>query len=100
LPRAGPRAEDRLACLFASWRRLSRDRAGSAWWCASRAIDTPGASAATLTKRALTSLSDERPIRLDLAHRRVNEAVLDAYGWPHDLSDERNLACLLALNLE
>jgi hypothetical protein len=25
---------------------------------------------------------------------------LDAYGWPHDLSDEEILARLLALNLE
>jgi hypothetical protein len=25
--------------------------------------------------------------------------VLDAYGWPHDLSDEDILARLLALNL-
>ena len=25
---------------------------------------------------------------------------LDAYGWPHDLSDEDILARLLALNLE
>jgi hypothetical protein len=28
------------------------------------------------------------------------QAVLDAYGWPHDLSDEEILARLLALNLE
>ena len=27
-------------------------------------------------------------------------AVLDAYGWPHDLSDEQILERLLALNLE
>ena len=27
-------------------------------------------------------------------------AVLDAYGWPHDLSDENVLARLLTLNLE
>ncbi len=27
-------------------------------------------------------------------------ANLDAYGWPHDLSDEELLARLLALNLE
>jgi hypothetical protein len=26
--------------------------------------------------------------------------VLDAYGWPHDLSDDDILARLLALNLE
>jgi hypothetical protein len=27
-------------------------------------------------------------------------AVVDAYGWPHDLSDEEILARLLALNAE
>jgi hypothetical protein len=37
---------------------------------------------------------------LDLAHRKLDEAVLDAYGWPHDLSDEEILERLLALNLE
>jgi hypothetical protein len=33
------------------------------------------------------------------AHRRLDRAVLDAYGWPHDLSDDDLLARLLALNL-
>jgi hypothetical protein len=31
---------------------------------------------------------------------RPDLAVLDAYGWPHDLSDEEILSRLLALNLE
>lgn len=31
---------------------------------------------------------------------RLNLAVFDAYGWPHDLSDEEILTRLLALNLE
>lgn len=35
-----------------------------------------------------------------LLHRALDAAVLDAYGWPHDLSDEDILARLLALNLE
>ena len=26
--------------------------------------------------------------------------MLDAYGWPHDISDEESLERLLALNLE
>jgi hypothetical protein len=42
----------------------------------------------------------QRPTWLDIAHRKLDEAVLDAYGWPHDLSDEEILARLLALNLE
>jgi len=34
------------------------------------------------------------------AHRRLDTAVFDAYGWPHDLTDDEILARLLALNLE
>ena len=30
----------------------------------------------------------------------LDQAVLDAYGWPHDLTDEQILERLLALNLE
>jgi hypothetical protein len=35
-----------------------------------------------------------------LAHRKLDEAVLDAYGWPHDLDDWEVLRRLLELNLE
>jgi len=37
---------------------------------------------------------------LDLAHKRLDEAVFAAYGWTSDLSDEEILEKLLALNLE
>jgi len=58
--------------------------------------------------RTLTNLYNQRPAWLDLAHRKLDAAVLDAYGWPHDpstgsgqvLSDEEILERLLALNLE
>ena len=43
---------------------------------------------------------DRHPTWLDLAHRKLDEAELDAYGWPHDISDEEILERLLALNLE
>ena len=36
----------------------------------------------------------------DLAHNKLDEAVLDAYAWPHDLTDEEILERLLAFNLE
>jgi hypothetical protein len=36
---------------------------------------------------------------LDDIHAALDTAVLDAYGWPHDLSDEQILEHLLALNL-
>ena len=56
--------------------------------------------AAKLKKRTLTSLCNERPAWLDLAHKKLDAAVAAAYGWPADLSDEQILERLLALNLE
>jgi hypothetical protein len=41
-----------------------------------------------------------RPAWLDLAHRKLDAAVSDAYGWPHELMDGAILERLLALNLE
>ena len=41
-----------------------------------------------------------RPTWLELAHKKLGEAVIAAYGWPSDLSDEEILERLLALNLE
>ncbi len=35
-----------------------------------------------------------------MAHKKLDEAVLDAYGWPHNILDEEILARLLALNGE
>ncbi len=37
---------------------------------------------------------------LDDIHRGLDTAVLDAYNWPHNLTDEEILERLLALNLE
>jgi len=51
-------------------------------------------------KRTLTNLYNARPTWLDLAHKRIDEAVFAAYGWKSDLSDEEILEKLLALNLE
>ena len=53
-----------------------------------------------LAKRTLTNLYNERPTWLDLAHRRLDEAVFPAYGWDASISDEEILARLLALNHE
>ena len=35
---------------------------------------------------------------LDDIHSELDEAVLDAYGWPHNLTDEQILERLLALS--
>jgi hypothetical protein len=50
--------------------------------------------------RTLTNLYNKRPDWLDQAHRRLDAAVFDAYGWPHELTDDEILARLLTLNLE
>jgi hypothetical protein len=55
---------------------------------------------AELNKRTLTNLYNQRPDWLETAHRRLDAAVLAAYGWPEGLGDEEILGRLLALNLE
>ena len=52
-----------------------------------------------LKKRTLTNLYNQRPTWLDHAHRKLDEAVFAAYGWPVDLTDDQLLEKLLALNL-
>ena len=63
-------------------------------------LNPPDLSEKELQKRTLTNLYNERPAWLDEAHKKLDAAVFDAYGWPHDLSDEEILTRLLALNLE
>jgi SAM-dependent methyltransferase len=53
-----------------------------------------------LAKRTLTNLYNERPTWLDLAHKALDEAVFDAYGWDPSMTDEQILDALLELNLE
>ena len=64
-----------------------------------RWLDPAGASERELKGRTLTNLYNARPTWLDLAHRRLDAAVLAAYGWPADLGGEALLERLLALNL-
>ena len=56
--------------------------------------------AAKLKRRTLTSLYNERPTWLALAHDKLDAAVFAAYAWPAALTDEQLLEKLLALNLE
>lgn len=65
-----------------------------------RVVPADDAAAKKLAKRTLTNLYNERPTWLALAHKRLDEAVFAAYGWPADLTDDDLLARLLALNLE
>jgi hypothetical protein len=48
----------------------------------------------------LTNLYNQRPTWLHLAHKKLDNAVFAAYGWPNVLSDEEIRERLLALNLE
>ena len=68
-------------------------------------LNPPDASDAELKKRTLTNLYNSRPTWLDLAHKKLDRAVLEAYGWTDlltgdGINEEELLAQLLALNLE
>lgn len=63
-----------------------------------RRVPRDAEAASQLQKRTLTTLYNQRPTWLDLAHRRLDEAVAAAYGWDASLADEEILARLLDLN--
>ncbi|WP_309720290.1 type IIL restriction-modification enzyme MmeI [Armatimonas sp.] len=53
-----------------------------------------------LKKRTLTNLYNARPVWLETAHRKLDEAVASAYSWEWPLTDEEILEKLLVLNQE
>jgi hypothetical protein len=55
-------------------------------------------AAAMLKTRKLTNLYNQRLAWLTQAHATVDDAVVTAYGWPSDLSDDEVLVRLLSLN--
>ena len=63
-------------------------------------LNPPDATAEELRKRTLTNLYNARPSWLAEAHRKLDEAVFAAYGWPASLTDAELLERLLALNHE
>lgn len=63
------------------------------------AVRGPGGLAA-LSAEDQDKVARGRVLILDELHRRIDAAVADAYGWPHDLSDQDILARLVALNAE
>ena len=67
-----------------------------------RPVAKPGHEAG-VKKRTLTNLYNARPAWLDLAHKELDAAVAEAYGWTDytpEMPDEEILRRLLALNLE
>ncbi len=91
-PGEEPTDDPRVKAIAQAARELVEKR--QAW------LNPPDATEKELKKRTLTNLYNEYPMWLELAHQRLDEAVLDAYGWPHDLDDEDILRRLLELNLE
>jgi hypothetical protein len=71
---------------------------GSVRW--PRVVPKDPDCAASLAKRTLTNLYNQRPAWLALAHQRLDQAVFAAYNWDPGMSDEELLAKLLALNLK
>ncbi|MFL5342697.1 MAG: hypothetical protein ACJ8F7_21400 [Gemmataceae bacterium] len=65
-----------------------------------RTVPKDAAAAEALKKASLTNLYNHRPAWLANAHRKLDEAVFAAYGWPPSLGDDELLAKLLELNLE
>ncbi len=65
-----------------------------------RVLPVSDEAAKVLKTRTLTNLYNQRPAWLDMAHKRLDEAVAAAYGWPADLSDDEVLERLFALNQE
>ncbi len=70
-----------------------------------RILPKDEAAANLLAKRTLTNLYNDRPAWLDHAHRALDAAVADAYGWGDDwraglLTDDEILARLFRLNQE
>jgi len=61
-------------------------------------LNPPTISEGELKKRTLTNLYNALPAWLVDAHRKLDEAVFAAYGWPSTLTDSEILERLLALN--
>ncbi|HEU4326919.1 MAG TPA: DNA methyltransferase [Roseiflexaceae bacterium] len=91
-PGQEPADDPRVVAIAEAAQRLVELR--DAW------LNEAGLDAQALKKRTLTNLYNARPDWLDQAHRQLDQAVLDAYGWPRDIADEEILSRLLALNLE
>jgi hypothetical protein len=63
-------------------------------------LNPPNAAPEALAKLTLTNLYNKRPTWLENAHRKLDEAVFAAYGWPAALTDAQVLERLLELNRE
>ena len=90
-PGKEPQGSPLVEAIAAAARELVKQR--DAW------LNPEGADESELKRRTLTNLYNANPTWLQLAHCALDVAVLAAYGWPADLSDEELLRRLLELNL-
>ncbi len=91
-PGEEPEDDSRIGAIAEAARRL--DELRRTW------LNPEGASEAELKRRTLTNLYNGRPTWLENVHVALDEAVLAAYGWTPELSNEEVLQNLLALNIE
>ena len=85
-----PKNNPLVEAIAAAARELVEKR--DAW------LNPPDAPPEELSKRTLTNLYNARPTWLAELHRKLDEAVFAAYGWPATLTDAELLDRLLALN--
>jgi len=78
-------------------RNVNKDGIGTARYVRLTPVDEKAGQA--LKKRTLTSLYNDRPTWLRDAHRTLDEAVFEAYGWDSATTDAELLASLLERNL-
>jgi len=91
-PGKEPVDDPRVQAIAAAAKELVEKR--DAW------LNPPGTSQQELVSRTLTNLYNARPAWLADAHRKLDEAVAAAYGWPATLTDPEILERLLGLNHE
>ncbi|PZO88654.1 MAG: class I SAM-dependent DNA methyltransferase [Micavibrio aeruginosavorus] len=63
-----------------------------------RIVPADKAAEKILAKRTLTNLYNDKPTWLQNAHKELDDAIAEAYGWPTDLTDDEILEKLFALN--
>lgn len=91
-PGKEPKEDEQVRAIADAARELVEKR--DAW------LNPPGTSEQERADRTLTNLYNKCPAWLAEAHRKLDEAVFAAYGWPPSLSDSEILERLLALNHE
>jgi hypothetical protein len=89
-PNSEPKANLMKERIEVAARELVRKR--EAW------LNPPGLTSEEANSRTLTNLYNENPSWLQNAHRNLDQAVMTAYGWSTELSDDEILTSLIELN--